>query len=63
MRNQLDELVQAYIALAALLESRVLLSSTRSELERFRDDLEREIGAIQQRSKEMAANWPSYQAR
>jgi hypothetical protein len=60
MRQRLDELVKAYLALAPLLECRFLSSSARSQLEDFRDELEREIGVLQNSLRKMSANWPSY---
>jgi hypothetical protein len=60
MRQRLDELVKAYLALAALLECKFLPILTRNQLEDFRDELEREIGILQNNLRKMSANWPSY---
>jgi hypothetical protein len=62
MRQRLDDLVKAYLALAALLECRFLSASTRGQLEDFRDELESEIEALQDNLRKMSSNWPSYRS-
>jgi hypothetical protein len=60
MREQLDELVRGYLAITALLDSKLISSRTRVHLERFRDDLQDEIAFHHNQLQEMSANWPSY---
>lgn len=60
MREQMDGLLRAYTSLAELLECRFLSASTRSQLEGFQGELERNIFFLQKSLNEMSANWPNY---
>jgi hypothetical protein len=59
MREQMDELLRAYISLSELLECTVLSLSARSHLEAYRGELVRNILFLQKSLNEMSANWPS----
>ena len=47
MQKRIDDLVEAHSALIGLLESSILSPATRRQLELFREELEREIEAVQ----------------
>ena len=47
VQKRIDDLVEAHSALIGLLESSILSPATRRQLELFREELEREIEAVQ----------------
>ena len=47
MQKRIDDLVEAHSALIGLLESSILSPATRRQLEVFREELERELEALQ----------------
>jgi hypothetical protein len=47
VQKRIDDLVEAHSALIGLLESTILSPATRRQLEVFREELEREIEALQ----------------
>jgi len=47
VQKRIDDLVEAHSALIGLLESTILSPATRRQLEVFREELEREIEAVQ----------------
>jgi hypothetical protein len=63
MREQLDELKRVYLAIAALLECRMISATARKQLESFKGDVESEIAFLQNRLKEMSTSWPSLRYR
>jgi hypothetical protein len=58
VEKQLDELVQAHVTLAAVLENGLLSPSTRRKLEDFREVLERDIALLRNNPEIMRPHQP-----
>ena len=56
MTSQRDQKAAAYSAIIGLLESRIISPTTRQELERLRDEIEKEIVDELNKSKQAAAS-------
>lgn len=52
MSSKLNDLLQAHMAIIALLESSVISSANRSHLEKVRENLERDIAAMRDTAAE-----------
>jgi hypothetical protein len=63
MREQLDELQRVHLAMAALLECRMISATTRRQLESYKNDVEQEIEFLQNKLKKMSDDWPSFRSR